>query len=104
MRVQHRPKLLAILRERLGRRTEAELSAMMEEAGLPFAPIRKPDDLFDDEHLLATGALADIRLPDGPRAGDTVKTSLLPITLAGDHLGVRLDPALPGQHTEEVFR
>ena len=30
-------------------------------AGLPFAPIRKPEDLYDDPHLLATGGLADVR-------------------------------------------
>ena len=47
----------------------------MEAAGLPFAPIRKPEDLYDDEHLLATGGLADVRLPDGPKAGQTVKTT-----------------------------
>ena len=40
----------------------------MEKAGLSFAPIRKPQDLYDDEHLLATGRLADIRLPEGPKA------------------------------------
>ena len=40
---------------------------LMEKAGLPFAPIRKPEDLYDDEHLLATGGLADVRLPDGPQ-------------------------------------
>ena len=39
----------------------------MEKAGLPFAPIRRPEDLYDDEHLLATGGLADMRLPDGPQ-------------------------------------
>ena len=55
----------------------------MEKAGLPFAPIRRPEDLLDDEHLLATGGLADVRLPDGPRAGDTVKTTLFPITMGG---------------------
>jgi crotonobetainyl-CoA:carnitine CoA-transferase CaiB-like acyl-CoA transferase len=103
-RVQRRPQLLATLRERLARRGAAELAARMEQAGLPYAPIRRPEDLYEDEHLLATGGLADLRLPDGPRAGATVKTALLPFTLAGERLGVRLDPPAVGAHTRELLR
>jgi crotonobetainyl-CoA:carnitine CoA-transferase CaiB-like acyl-CoA transferase len=103
-RVQQRPRLLATLRERLAPRSAAELAALMEQAGLPFAPIRRPEDLYDDEHLLATGGLADVQLPDGPRAGETVKTTLLPFTLAGERMGVRLDPPRLGAHSRELLR
>ncbi|MEJ5992569.1 CaiB/BaiF CoA-transferase family protein [Ramlibacter sp. PS3R-8] len=102
-RVEQRPRLLAALRERLADRNAAELSAIMEKAGLPFAPIRRPEELYADEHLLATGGLADVTLPDGPRAGETVKTTLLPFTLAGERLGVRLDPPRLGSHTRELL-
>ena len=102
-RVLQRPRLLAILRERLAQRSAVELAALMERAGLPFAPIRRPEDLYDDEHLLATGGLADVRLPDGPKAGETVKTTLLPFTLQGERLGVRLDPPTMGAHTRDVL-
>ncbi len=102
-RVEQREPLLKALRERLASRGAAELSRVMEDAGLPFAPIGKPEDLFDDEHLLATGGLADIRLPDGAKAGQTVKTTLFPITLAGHRLGVRLDPPRRGEHTDELL-
>ena len=77
---------------------------LMEKAGLPYAPIRRPEDLYDDEHLLATGGLVDVRLPDGPRAGATVKTTLLPFTLAGERLGVRLDPPALGAHGTDLLR
>jgi crotonobetainyl-CoA:carnitine CoA-transferase CaiB-like acyl-CoA transferase len=103
-RVQQRPRLLATLRERLAHRRAAELASSMEKAGLPFAPIRRPEDLYDDEHLLATGGLADVRLPDGPRAGESVKTTLLPFTLAGERLGVRIDPPHVGEHSSELLR
>jgi crotonobetainyl-CoA:carnitine CoA-transferase CaiB-like acyl-CoA transferase len=103
-RVQQRPRLLATLRERLGHRAAAELASLMEKAGLPYAPIRRPEDLYDDEHLLATGGLADVKLPDGPRAGETVKTTLLPFTLAGERLGVRLDPPVLGAHSRELLQ
>jgi crotonobetainyl-CoA:carnitine CoA-transferase CaiB-like acyl-CoA transferase len=103
-RVQQRPRLLATLRERLAHRNAAELASLMEKAGLPFAPIRRPEDLYDDEHLLATGGLADVRLPDGPRAGESVKTTLLPFTLAGERLGVRIDPPRMGEHSSELLQ
>jgi crotonobetainyl-CoA:carnitine CoA-transferase CaiB-like acyl-CoA transferase len=102
-RVVARPTLLAELRERLKDRSAAELAALMEAAGLPFAPIKRPEDLLDDPHLLATGGLADIEVPDGARAGATVKTTLFPITLAGERLGVRLHPPRLGEHTGELL-
>ncbi|MDP3166078.1 MAG: CoA transferase, partial [Hydrogenophaga sp.] len=102
-RVAHRPRLITTIGERLAQRRAAELSAVMEKAGLPFAPIRRPEELLDDEHLLATGGLADVRLPDGPKAGETVKTTLLPITMGGGRLGVRLHPPRLGEHTRELL-
>jgi len=102
-RVVLRPQLLAALRARLATRTAGELAERMERAGLPFAPIRKPEDLYDDPHLRATGGLADVRLPDGDKAGLTVKTTLLPITLGGERLGVRLDPPRIGEHTRALL-
>jgi crotonobetainyl-CoA:carnitine CoA-transferase CaiB-like acyl-CoA transferase len=102
-RVQRRPQLLKTLAERLARRDAAELAQSMEDAGLPFAPIRRPDELLDDPHLLATGGLADITLTDGEQAGRTVKTTLLPITLDGRRLPVRRQPPQSGEHTREIL-
>ncbi|WP_066259667.1 CaiB/BaiF CoA transferase family protein [Hydrogenophaga flava] len=102
-RVKLRPQLLPILRERLAGWRAADLAALFEKVGLPFAPIRKPEELYDDEHLLATGGLADITLPDGERAGQTVKTTLFPFTLHGQRPGVRLDPPTMGAHTTELL-
>jgi len=103
-RVAQRPRLLAAIAERIAHRSAADLSAVMEKAGLPFAPIRRPEDLLEDEHLLATGGLADVRLPDGPKAGETVKTTLFPITMEGQRLGVRLHPPRLGEHSRELLR
>ncbi|TFZ06289.1 CoA transferase [Ramlibacter henchirensis] len=103
-RVRQRPRLLPVLRERLAAWSAAELADIFERHGLPFAPIRKPEELFDDPHLLATGGLADVRLTDGPRAGETAKATLCPITMEGHRLGVRLHPPRMGEHTEELLR
>jgi crotonobetainyl-CoA:carnitine CoA-transferase CaiB-like acyl-CoA transferase len=67
------------------------------------APIRRPEDLLEDEHLLATGGLADVKLPDGDKAGQTVKTTLFPITMQGQRLGVRLDPPRLGEHSRALL-
>jgi crotonobetainyl-CoA:carnitine CoA-transferase CaiB-like acyl-CoA transferase len=104
LRVTQRPRLLKAIAERIAHRSAADLAAAMEQAGLPFAPIRKPEDLYDDEHLLATGGLADVRLPDGPKAGETVKTTLFPILMQGERLGVRLHPPRLGEHSRELLQ
>jgi crotonobetainyl-CoA:carnitine CoA-transferase CaiB-like acyl-CoA transferase len=102
-RVERRASLLPVLRARLAERSAAELSALFEKAGLPFAPIRRPEDLFDDPHLRATGGLADVVLPDGAKAGQTVKTTLLPLTMRGERLPVRRDPPRFAAHTDELL-
>jgi len=102
-RVRSRPTLLPVLRERLAQRSAAELSAVLLAHELPFAPIRRPDELLDDEHLLATGGLADIVLPDGERAGQTAKATLFPFTMDGQRLGVRLNPPRLGSHSQELL-
>ncbi len=102
-RVRERPTLLPLLRERLSSYSAAELSALMETHKLPYAPIRKPEELFDDEHLLATGGLADMVLPDGPHAGETSKATLFPFTMDGQRLGVRLSPPTLGEHTDVLL-
>jgi crotonobetainyl-CoA:carnitine CoA-transferase CaiB-like acyl-CoA transferase len=95
--------LLPILRERLQAFTAAQLSGIFEQAGLPFAPITKPEELFDDPHLQATGGLADVRLTDGDKAGQTAQAALLPFTMDGQRLGVRHQPPYQGENTDELL-
>ncbi len=102
-RVKARGTMMPALRERLATRRAEDIAATMEAAGLPFAPIRRPEDLYEDPHLIATGGLAPIVLPDGERAGQTVGTTLLPFTLGGARPGVRMDPPRAGQHTRQAL-
>jgi crotonobetainyl-CoA:carnitine CoA-transferase CaiB-like acyl-CoA transferase len=103
LRVKARDTMMPVLRERLATRRADDIAATMEAAGLPYAPIRRPEDLYDDPHLLATGGLAPITLPDGERAGQTVGTTLLPFTMAGQRPGVRLSPPRVGEHTRQTL-
>ena len=102
-RVKARDTMMPALRERLAAWRADELAARMEAAGLPYAPIRRPEDLYDDPHLKATGGLAPIVLPDGERAGQTVGTTLLPFTMDGQRPGVRLSPPRVGEHTRQTL-
>jgi crotonobetainyl-CoA:carnitine CoA-transferase CaiB-like acyl-CoA transferase len=102
-RVRERPTLLPELRRRLSTYSATELAQLMEANKLPYAPIRRPEELFDDEHLLATGGLSDITLPDGERAGQTTQATLFPFTMDGQRLGVRLSPPTLGSHTDAIL-
>ena len=99
-RVRARDWLMPQLRERLATQSAAELAAVFEQHGLPFAPITRPHDLMDDPHLNATGGLAPLRLPDGR----LTKAPLLPLTMDGQRPPLRLDPPRLGEHTAEVLR
>ncbi len=102
-RVNLRPELIIDLRARLAYFSAKDLSARFEAAGLPFAPITKPEELFDDPHLNATGALAEVRLSDGVRAGQTARAALFPFTMDGQRFGVRTDPPRQGQQTDAIL-
>jgi crotonobetainyl-CoA:carnitine CoA-transferase CaiB-like acyl-CoA transferase len=103
-RVEQRALMLPELRKRLAHRSATELAELFERVGLPFAPIRKPEELYDDAHLVASGGLADIVLPDAPRAGETIKTTLFPFTMNGERLPVRSDPPKLGSATRALLR
>jgi crotonobetainyl-CoA:carnitine CoA-transferase CaiB-like acyl-CoA transferase len=102
-RVRARPTLLPEIGRRLQAFAAADLARRFEAAGLPFAPIMKPEQLLDDPHLAATGGLDPITLTDGERAGRTVKVPLFPITLDGERPRTRHNPPRRGEHTREVL-
>ena len=99
-RVRERPRLLAQLRERFATYSAQELSTLFEDNGLPYAPIKKPHELVDDPHLLATGGLAPMTLPDGK----VTRTVLFPFTMDGQRLGVRHNPPKLGEHSAAILQ
>jgi crotonobetainyl-CoA:carnitine CoA-transferase CaiB-like acyl-CoA transferase len=106
-RVAAREWLLALLRERLAPRAASEIASVFEAAGLPYAPITKPQDLFDDPHLAATGGLAPVRVgADASSSGQPIDTRapLLPITIGGVRPPLRSGPPAIGEHTVALLR
>lgn len=102
-RVRCRDWLIPLLRERLAQQSAADLAALFERHGLPFAPITQSHELLTDPHLLATGGLAPITLPDGERAGETAQSVLLPLALDGARLGVRHSPPRLDEHSAALL-
>ena len=98
-RVVARDWMMPLLRAEMARYSATELTAVFEKHGLPFAPITRPHDLFDDPHLKETGGLAPMTLPDGRET----LTALLPLTLGGERPGVRLNPPKLGEHSAELL-
>jgi crotonobetainyl-CoA:carnitine CoA-transferase CaiB-like acyl-CoA transferase len=98
LRVQARSWMLPALREIVKRYTAKQLQDVFEREGLPYAPIVKPEQLFDDPHLLASGGLAELTLDNG----DTTPVPLLPLLLGGRHLKPRMPlPKIGQQNADE---
>jgi len=99
-RVLAREWMMPILRSHLANHSAAELAAVFEKNELPFAPITRPQELFDDPHLNATGGLAPVRMNDGSMAN----VPLMPFTLDGERPGIRLQPPRIGEHGHELLK
>src|SRR5262245_17676387 len=99
LRVQARGWMLPALRDIVKRYSAKELQEVFEREGLPYAPIVKPEQLYDDPHLLASGGLADLTLENG----ETTPVPLLPILLGGRHMNPRMPIAKAGEHNGEVL-
>jgi len=99
-RVLQREALLPRVRELFKRYSKAELVPILERTGLPFAPIGKPEDMFEDPHLMASGGLGATTLPDGRET----RLPILPIEMDGRRPSQGGKLAKPGEHTDEVLR
>jgi crotonobetainyl-CoA:carnitine CoA-transferase CaiB-like acyl-CoA transferase len=98
-RVEARPRILPIASGIFAGMSKQELMDKCEALGLPFAPIAKPEDLFDDPHLNASGGLAPVTLNNGIRT----RVPALPIEMNGERFGTRRDVPRVGEHTREVL-
>jgi crotonobetainyl-CoA:carnitine CoA-transferase CaiB-like acyl-CoA transferase len=98
VRVAVRPELLLRLGEILKHHRANELSPKLEAAGIPYAPIVRPDQLLDDPHLKASGGLVPMETEDG-----STEVVLLPLLMGGRRPGVRQALARVGEHTQEIL-
>ena len=100
-RVENRDRLLPALTALFAALPLADAATALEAAGLPFAEVRSPADLFDDPHL-ATDGLMHLHITDGPRRGTSARLPKLPLEMAGRRLDARLDIPRAGEHSREA--
>ncbi|MEI6723304.1 MAG: CoA transferase [Betaproteobacteria bacterium] len=98
-RVKHRGWLIPRVGEVFRAWSRVELEKKLEEIGLPYAPINKPWDLFDDPHLNASGGLMEMRVAEGK----SIKVPTLPLELDGERLGKRNDPPTVSENVRELL-
>lgn len=103
-RVKHKDRILPVIKATFRKFTKSQLMAKLEKTGLPFAPITRPEELFDDPHLAASGGLLPLTVTDGKRAGEKTRLPALPLEMSGQRFGVHRDVPRAGQHSREILQ
>ena len=98
-RVAARGWLPARLGEEMRKHTSAELAERLERARIPFAPLRRPDQLVGDPHLAASNQLMDTPLP----GRGTAKLPKMPVRSTAYEFRLRRAAPTLGEHTREVL-
>jgi crotonobetainyl-CoA:carnitine CoA-transferase CaiB-like acyl-CoA transferase len=98
-RVSAQEWMLPLIREAVARYSSADLQRNLERASVPYAPLRRPDQLLDDPHLIGSGQLLPVPMDDG-RIGNLPK---LPFASDAYDFTVRRPPPKLGEHTREVL-
>ena len=98
-RIEARPWLVPKVTEVFKRYSKDEVERLCLEADISFAPVARPQDLFDHPHLLANGSLAATTLPGGVKT----RLPLLPFQMMGWRPPLVSDPPQIGQHNDEVL-
>jgi len=99
-RVSARDWLPGRIAEEMRRYPSGELSLRLERARVPFAPLRRPDQLVDDLHLNAAGQFVATPLPGRGMA----KLPKLPVRSTAFEMGLRRAAPRLGEHTREILQ
>lgn len=99
-RVTCRDAFIPIIQEMFQKLDLSEASAICERVGLPFAPILRPDQLFDDPHVNHPGATVEVTLSNGVRT----QVPALPFEYDGARPDLYRDLPKIGEHNNDVAR
>lgn len=102
-RVKQRERIMPVVKSLFKSMSADQLMQRLDRAGVPFAPINTPSDLFDDEHLSNSGGLVDVTLTDGDKKGEKASLPALPLELDGSKFALRHDLSSAGQHNDDVL-
>ena len=100
-RIDQRDWFLPEVEDMIGQYTKQEIIDICDQAGICFAPIARPEDLFDDPQLnQGDFGLLETTFP----TGEKTKMPRLPVQIGSYDLGKRSDPpAAIGAHTREIL-
>jgi crotonobetainyl-CoA:carnitine CoA-transferase CaiB-like acyl-CoA transferase len=98
-RVLARDEIMPRIRDLFSSLPKAELVSLCEAAGLPFAPITRPEDLVDDIHLRASEGLVTVTVGEGR----TADLPSLPLRMANHRADLRHDVPTPGEHSRDIL-
>ncbi|HEX2831260.1 MAG TPA: CaiB/BaiF CoA-transferase family protein [Burkholderiales bacterium] len=98
-RAQQRAKIMPVVTEKFSQETFDSLCAKLEKLNIPFGPLAKPGDLFEDRHLNAGGRMLDLVLPTGKQT----KIPGIPLDMDGRKPAIRMQPPAMGAHTRQVL-
>ena len=98
-RIKERNRFFPELAQRLRQFSGRELTALAEQAGIPFAPVNRPVDLWDDPHLNQSNGFAATRMPNGKDVG----LPKLPLRLDGRSFELRLQPPAVGEGGNDLL-
>jgi len=98
-RIQARPRVLPLVAERLKRHSLEELVRLLDRLAISFAPINRPEELFDDPHVQRPGGL--VAAVDDK--GRTLRVPALPLEFDGAGLGEGLRIPALGADTAAVL-
>lgn len=99
-RVSARDWLPGRIAEEMRRYPSGEVCLRLERARVPFAPLRRPDQLVDDPHLNAAGQFVATPLPGRGMA----KLPKLPVRSTAFEMGLRRAAPRLGEHTREILQ
>jgi len=102
-RAVQKDRLVDAVQNKFRTLTKRELMETLEETGLPFAPIGKPEELLEDPHLNANQGLLELSVTEGDRAGSKMRLPAVPLTMNGLRFGAHRDIARAGEHTRDVL-
>jgi crotonobetainyl-CoA:carnitine CoA-transferase CaiB-like acyl-CoA transferase len=97
-RVAARERMLPRLREVFGKLARDEIARICEGAAIGYAPITRPEELFDDPQLKQPGAMVEVTLADGR----VMAIPALPLEMNGERFGMRLDIPRAGEHSADI--
>ena len=98
-RVLARDRIMPQIRELISGFTRAEVVAKLDGTGLPFAPIGRPEEMFDDPHLAASRGLEPVMLDDGTET----RLPTMPILMNGKRPNARAIMPQPGADSQTVL-